>query len=43
MLGQFLEQLIKSAADTDLKSRATFYYRLLKTDISLAEKVALGD
>jgi hypothetical protein len=35
--------LVKSAADTDLKSRATFYYRLLKTDISLAEQVVNGD
>lgn len=36
MLGQFLEQLVRSAVDTDLKQRATFYYRLLKTDIALA-------
>ncbi len=43
MLGQFLEQLVKGAADTDLKSRATFYYRLIKTDVALAEKVANGE
>lgn len=43
MLGQFLEQLVKSAADTDLKQRATFYYRLLKTDVSFAEKVVNGE
>lgn len=34
---------MKGAADTDLKSRATFYYRLLKTDVTLAEKVANGE
>ena len=43
MLGQFLEQLIKTAVDTDLKQRANFYYRLLRTDIGLAEKVVTGD
>jgi len=43
ILGQFLEQQIKSAVDTDLKQRAVFYYRLLRTDIALAEKIALGD
>lgn len=43
MLGQFLEQLIKSAVDTDLKQRAVFYYRLLQTDLSLAQRVVTGD
>jgi hypothetical protein len=38
-----LEQQIKSAVDTDLKQRAVFYYRLLRTDVSLAEKIAMGD
>lgn len=37
MLGQFLEQIIKTSVDTDLKQRAVFYYRLLKTDINLAQ------
>jgi len=35
--------MIKSAADTDLKQRAVFYYRLLKTDVNLAQKVVNGD
>ncbi len=43
MLGSFLEQMIKSAADTDLKQRAVFYYRLLKTDVNLAQTVVIGD
>jgi len=43
MLGGFLEQMIKSAADTDLKQRAVFYYRLLKTDINLAKTVVNGE
>jgi len=43
MLGQFLEQMIKGAADTDLKSKAVFYYRLLRTDVALAERVVCGD
>jgi AP-4 complex subunit beta-1 len=36
MLGLFLEQLIKNANETDLKQKAVLYYRLLKTDITLA-------
>ena len=43
MLGSFLEQMIKSAVDTDLKQRAVVYYRLLRTDVALAEKIVLGD
>jgi hypothetical protein len=43
MLGGFLEQLVKTAVDTDLKQRAVFYYRLLKTDLALAQKVVTGD
>lgn len=43
MLGQFLEYLIKQAVETDLKQRAVFYYRLLKTDLALAEKIVSGD
>jgi hypothetical protein len=35
--------MIKSAADTDLKQRAVFYYRLLKTDVNMAQKVVNGD
>jgi hypothetical protein len=35
--------MVKSAADTDLKQRAVFYYRLLKTDINLAQSVVIGD
>ena len=35
--------MIKSAADTDLKQRAVFYYRLLKTDVNLAQKLVNGD
>jgi len=43
MLGQFLEQLIKSANETDLKQRAVLYYRLLRTDVKLAERIINGD
>lgn len=43
ILGQFLEQQIKQAVDTDLKQRAVFYYRLLRTDVNLAHKVVIGD
>jgi hypothetical protein len=35
--------MIKSAADTDLKQRAVFYYRLLKTDVNMAQKIVNGD
>jgi hypothetical protein len=35
--------MIKSAADTDLKQRAVSYYRLLKTDVNLAQSVVNGD
>lgn len=35
--------MVKNAVDTDLKQRAVFYYRLLRTDVALAEKVAMGD
>lgn len=35
--------MIKSAVDTELKQRAVFYYRLLKSDIALAEKIVNGD
>lgn len=43
MLGQFMEQLIKNTVDTDLKQRTIFYYRLLKIDIALAEKIVAGE
>mmetsp|Transcript_6236 Transcript_6236/g.5596 ORF Transcript_6236/g.5596 Transcript_6236/m.5596 type:complete len:207 (-) Transcript_6236:564-1184(-) len=43
MLGQFMEQLIKNTVDTDLKQRAVFYYRLLKQDIGLAQRIVNGD
>ncbi len=43
MLGQFLESLIKNANETDLKQRAVFYYRLLKTDVSIAQRIVNGD
>lgn len=42
MLARFLEQLITNANETDLRQRAVFYYRLLKTDIKLAEKIVTG-
>lgn len=42
MLGNFLEQLIKHSSETDLKQRAVFYYRLLKTDLKLAENIITG-
>jgi hypothetical protein len=35
--------MIKSAADTDLKQMAVLYYRLLKTDVNLAQSVVNGD
>ena len=38
-----MEQLIKNAVDTDLKQRAVFYYRLLRSDVALAEKIVTGD
>mmetsp|Transcript_47570 Transcript_47570/g.34850 ORF Transcript_47570/g.34850 Transcript_47570/m.34850 type:complete len:344 (+) Transcript_47570:810-1841(+) len=43
MLGAFLEQVIKNSVDTDMKQRAVFYYRLLKQDIALAQRVVNGD
>lgn len=43
MLGQFMEQVIKHSLDTDLKQKAVFYYRLLKSNIQLAEKIVSGD
>lgn len=43
MLGLFLEQLVKTAVDSDLKQRAVFYYRLLRTDVQLAEKIVNGE
>ena len=42
ILGQFFEQLIKNANETDLKQKAVLYYRLLKTDIAMAQKVVQG-
>jgi hypothetical protein len=35
--------MIKGAADTDLKSKAVFYYRLLRTDVVMAERVVCGE
>lgn len=35
--------MIKNSFDTDLKSRAVFYYNLLRTDINLAEKIINGE
>jgi len=43
MLARFLEQLITNANETDLRQRAVFYYRLLKTDVKLAEKIVSGE
>jgi len=43
MLGAFFEQIIKNSSDSDLKQRAVFYYRLLKTDVNLAERIIQGD
>lgn len=43
MLGQFLETVVKTAVETDLKQKAVFYYRLLKADIAMAEKIVNGD
>lgn len=36
MLASFIESLIKTAVDTDLRQRAVFYYRLLKHDPVMA-------
>lgn len=38
-----MEQLIKHSTDTDLKQRAVFYYKLLRHDVNLAEKIIIGD
>lgn len=38
-----MEQVIKNSVDTNLKQRAVFYYKLLKIDIKLAEKIANGE
>ena len=43
MLGSFMEQLIKNSTDTDLKQRAVFYYKLLRHDVHLAERIVTGD
>ena len=43
ILANVLEQTIKNVNETDLKQRAVFYYRLLKTDVKLAEKVVIGE
>lgn len=38
-----MEQLIKNSVDTDLKQRAVFYYKLLRSDVTLAQSIVTGD
>ena len=37
MLGSFMDLVMKTADDTDIKMRTVFFYRLLKTDMNLAQ------
>ncbi len=37
-----MEQVIKNSVDTDLKQRAVFYYRMLRHDPAVAEKIVNG-
>jgi hypothetical protein len=39
ILASYFQQTMKNSSDADLKQRIMFYYRLLKQDIQLAEKV----
>lgn len=43
MLGSFLELIVKTSVDSDLKQKAVFYYRLLKSDLTIAENIVKGD
>ena len=43
MLGKFFKFAITDNNDVDLRDRAAFYYKLLKSDISLAKKVVYGE
>jgi len=42
MLGKFFKFAITDNIDVDLRDRAAFYYKLLKTDINLARQIICG-
>lgn len=43
MLGKFFKFAIADNIDVDLRDRATFYYKLLRTDINLAKQIISGN
>jgi AP-4 complex subunit beta-1 len=43
MLGRFMKFAISENIDADLRDRATFYYKLLQTDINSAKQIICGE
>jgi len=43
MLGKFLKFAISENNDADLRDRAAFYYKLIKSDVNLAKKIIFGE